>query len=382
MQSTHTPTHKRCWASIDLAALERNLGQIKAALPKRVQYVAVVKADAYGHGMYQTVARLMQCGADAFAVANVYEAVEIREIGTGWPILVLGPILTEEENFIVHHDLIATVSSFEEVERFNRLGAHHHTQIKLHLKVDTGMGRIGIWHQKAGDLLEAIVQAKNVVLCGIFTHFSSADVDPVYTATQRKRFLNFLRNTDIINRAPGLIIHADNSASLQSLSRNSPFNAVRVGILQFGYNPYPNSVLGKLKVEPILSFHTKVGLIKEVPANTPIGYSNTYITKKSTRLAILTAGYGDGIPTAISNRAKVLIHGKHCPILGRVSMDQTIVNVSNIPNVTINDPVDLIGEQDGQSISLAEFSKWGKCIPWETLCPITKRVPRIYYQAR
>lgn len=367
----------RCWAEIDLGALERNVGQIRAALPKRLKYVAVVKADAYGHGLPQTATRLMHAGADLFAVANLSEAAAIREIGPGWPVLVLSTILPDEARHVAEADVIVTVSSVEEVARFDEVGRAAGKAIPVHLKIDTGMGRLGVWHENALEVHEAIRAAKHVRLEGVFTHFSSADSDSAYTKLQRKLFVETLKKLPGINPRR-LSIHADNSAGLDSLTRNSPFNAVRVGLLQFGVLPGPKSMLGRVRAEPVFSFHTRVGLVKSLPKGTAISYARTQVLKRESIVAVLTAGYGDGIPLACSKRAEVLIRGRRCPVLGRVTMDQTIVDVTEVPGVTSGDQATLVGRQDGEEITLSEFAEKADSIPYEILCSVTKRVPRVY----
>jgi alanine racemase len=371
----------RCWAEIDLGALERNLGRIRAALPPHMQYVAVVKADAYGHGMPRMVARLMQSGASMFAVANVYEGAELREVGRGWPILVLGPVLPEEERYLAEYELTATVSTPAEVERLAAAAQRANTVLPVHLKIDTGMGRLGVWHADAAGLYGKIMATPALRLAGIFTHFSSADADPDFTNEQRNRFLRVLEA--LPEPAPrDLLIHADNSAGLETLSPESPFNAVRIGLLQFGCLPYPDSFLAELKPEPVLSFHTRVGITKNLPAGTGISYGQTRHLDRDSRLGVLTAGYGDGIPTTASNRAQVLIRGRRCPVLGRVTMDQTIVDLTDAPEAQAGDKVTIIGRQGEEFIGVQEFSRWADCIPWEAFCSITKRVPRLYTTPR
>lgn len=375
-------TSRRAWATIDLAALERNLGRIRAALPAHVRYLAVVKADAYGHGLYQTVARLMQCQADAFAVANVAEGAEVREVGAGWPILVLGPILPGEEKQLAQFDLTATVSSPEDIARLEKAAAAARRTIRVHLKIDTGMGRLGVWHTESEPLLNMLEESRGLTFEGVFTHYSSADSDPEYTALQRERFLRVIRRIAPQRRAQ-LLIHADNSAGLESFSRDGPFNAVRVGLLQFGHLPYRASLLARLKVEPVLSFSTRVGLVKTLPAHTPISYGQSSRLPRRSRLAVLTAGYADGIPTAASNRGQVLLKGQRCPIIGRVTMDQTVVDITalNTPP-EVGDEAVLIGRQEGAEITVAEFSQWSASIPWETFCSLSKRVQRLYRTSR
>ena len=367
----------RCWAEIDLAALERNIKSIRSALPDRIRFVAVVKADAYGHGIYQAVARLMLSGADIFAVANVSEAAAVRELGPGWPILLLSPVLPDEDSYLLEYEAMPTISSLGEVLRFQTLAAGADRTLSVHLKIDTGMGRAGVWHDRCQEVYSAIIESPNLKLAGIFTHFSCADTDPAFTDQQRRLFLEHLDRL-ALDPDSDLLIHADNSAGLETFTEESPFNAVRVGLLQFGILPYEHSILSAVRTDPVLSFHARVGLVKTVPRGTGISYGRTQIVSRDTRVAVLTGGYGDGIPRTCSNRGQVLIRGNACPILGRVTMDQTMVDVSAHPDITVGDRATLIGRQGEAEITIGAFSRWADTIPWETLTSVTKRVPRVY----
>ena len=372
---------RRCWVEIDLAALERNLKLIRASLPPQIKYVAVVKADAYGHGLHHVAARLMHAGADLFAVANIAEAMALRELSGDWPVLLLSPVLPEEDRYLAEQDLAATVSSADEVTRFDAVGRAAGKPVAVHLKIDTGMGRLGVWHTGARALYTQIRAAAGVRLAGVFTHFSSADEDPAFTEEQRRVFLAALAGFPDFDPA-GLFIHADNSAGLETTPGRSVFNAVRVGLLQFGILPHPHSMLARVHTEPVFSFHTRVGLVKQLPAGTGISYGRTLRLKRDSTVAVLTAGYGDGIARACSNRAEVLIHGQRCPVLGRVTMDQTIVDLTGVAaEVPAGEPVVLVGRQGAGEITITEFSDWADSIPWETLCSVTKRVPRLYRTA-
>ena len=376
-----TPAHAlRCWAEIDLAALERNLRLIRASLPPQMKYVAVVKADAYGHGIHHVAARLMHAGADLFAVANVTEAAALREIGPGWPILVLSPLLPAEDAALAEGDLAATVSSSEEVVRFAKVGASVGKVIPVHLKIDTGMGRTGVWHESAPALCAEILATPHLRLAGMFTHFASPDDDAAFTSEQRKRFLVALDQCTGIS-ARELFIHADNSSGIETLPGSSLFNAVRIGLLQFGVLPHPHSLLSQVRTEPVFSFHTRVGLVKRLPRGTTVSYGRTHMLRRDSTVAILCAGYADGLPRSASNRAQVLIHGHRCPVVGRVTMDQTVVDVTDAPPVACGDDAVLVGRQGGSEITLAEFSRAAETIPWETLTSVTKRVPRLYKTA-
>jgi alanine racemase len=368
----------RCWAEIDLAALERNVRLIRASLPPHIRYVAVVKADAYGHGMHHAAARLMHAGADLFAVANVTEAATLRELGPGWPILILSPLLPGEDEALADGHLAATISSADEVERFERVARLAPCSIPVHLKIDTGMGRAGVWHDEAPPLCAKILAAApHLRLEGVFTHFASPEEDPAFTEEQRRRFLVALERCAGIDPRQ-LFIHADNSAGIETLPGASSFNAVRIGLLQFGVLPHPNSLLAQVRTEPVFSFHTRVGLVKSLPRGTTVSYGRTHALRRDSRVAVLCAGYADGMPRAASNRGHVLIQGHRCPVVGRVTMDQTVVDVTDIPLVTCGEEAVLVGRQKGAELTLSEFSRAADTIPWETLTSVTKRVPRLY----
>ncbi len=371
----------RSWAEIDLAALERNLRLIRKALPSGVRYVAVVKADAYGHGIHPTAARLMQSGVDLFAVANVQEAAEIREMGSGWPILVLGPLLPEEDEALATHDLIATVSSVEELDRLAAVAGKAEKKLPIHLKIDTGMGRLGAWWEGAADLLRDARSRPELALQGALTHFADPD-DPAFTQRQREIFLGILAEENLLGQ-PDFLVHADNSSSLRALSRNDPCNAVRIGLLQFGVSPPAGSPLADLLVEPVFSFHTRLALVKELPTGVTVSYGRQHRLERDSRVGLLSAGYGDAIPLACGDRAQVLLRGRRHPIIGRVTMDQTLVDLTGASDdVQPGETVTIIGRQGDESIDLPELAAHADTIPWEILCSVTKRVPRVYKTTR
>lgn len=376
MDSSAQTPFPRAWAEINLPVFERNIGKIKASLPEHIRYIAVVKADAYGHGVGHIVERLLQCGIDSFAVANAREGFDVRYIAPQAEIAILGPTLPEEISQAVADDLTIAVSTPEEVRTLAALAEKTGRPIRINSVIDTGMGRMGIWHSDAEQLFKAIAQEPKLIWRGVFTHFSSADTSAEYTELQRSRFLAAVEKIPQGIREQ-LTIHADNSAGLETFSQEH-FNAVRVGILQYGWPPTAGTLFEKISPDPVLSFHSRVGLVKNLPAGTPISYNRTYTLKKDSRIAIITAGYGDGIPTAASNCAEILIRGKRLPVIGRVTMDQTLVDASDLPEIAVGDIATLIGEMNGASIAIEEFCQWGNCIPWEALVSITKRVPRIY----
>ena len=372
----------RSWAEIDLAKLERNLKLIRDSIPQNFQYISVVKADAYGHGILPTASRLMQSGVDLFAVANVKEASEIREMGSGWPILVLGPLLKEEDEALIDLDIIPSVSSVAEVARFQKLSEKAEKKITVHLKVDTGMGRMGSWWEKAPQVIHEINASDGIELKGILTHFAEPSNEE-FSRLQRNRFQKIVQECLPSTLSSDFIIHADNSSSLKIMEKNSVFNAVRIGLLQFGVTPPINSALSHIPVEPVLSFHAKLALVKELPSQTTLSYGRIHTLDRPSRIGIISAGYGDAIPLHCGNQASALIRGKSYPLVGRVTMDQTLIDLTDGPdNLANGEVVTLIGEQGGSSIPLETLALHGKTIPWELLCSITKRVPRIYLTKR
>ena len=371
----------RCWAEIDLAALERNIALIRKTLSDRIRYVSVVKADAYGHGILPTTARLMQSGVDLFAVANVKEAAEIREMASGWPILVLGPLLEEEDEALLEYDLIATVSSSSEFKRFGKLARKNNGRIRVHLKLDTGMGRLGVWWEEASELIKEIKASKEIELCGLLTHFAEPD-DFDFTLKQRDRFTKvFTLIKEFVTE--DFLIHADNSSSFLSLDKESIFNAIRVGLLQFGIAPNKKGVLSNLNVEPVLSFHSRLAMMKRLPEGTTISYGREHTLRRDSMVGIISAGYGDAIPLHCGNQASALVRGRDYPIIGRVTMDQTLVDLTDgPPDLAPGEKITLIGKQLDSEISLSTLAEHANTIPWELLCSITKRVPRIYSMKR
>ena len=377
MSASSNASAARAWVEIDLPAIDRNVGRIKQALPPHVRYVAVVKANAYGHGMPEVATRLLQAGVDCFAVANVAEAAKLREVGHDADILVLSPTLPGELPRALALGLDLTLNSLDEARALAAAAAKSGLKAKVHVKVDTGMGRAGVWHEQAAELFAFVQAAAGFEWRGVYTHFSDADSDAAYTAGQRAIFLQLLELIPSAVRA-GLMIHADNSAGLESFSATAPFNAVRVGLMQYGLPPSAGSFLASLRPEPVLSFHARVVLVKDLPTGTAVSYNRTKVLTRPTRVAIVAVGYGDGVPTAASNRGCFLVRGKRCPILGRVTMDQTIVDVTEVSGATVGEIATILGAQGADRISVAEFCAWSDCIPWEALCTLTQRVQRVY----
>lgn len=345
----------RSWIEIDFNALEENVRRIKSKLPPHTVYVAVVKADAYGHCLPRAILPFIKGGADMFAVANMYEVSRVRELVSSKPILVLSPILLSERKLVFEYDAIPAISSEEEALDFDSLARTRNRVLDVHVKIDTGMGRYGVWHENALPFLRSLSSYKNLRVAGIFTHLSSADCDKNYTKSQIDNFKKVVNDFG----AKDILVHMHASAGLNYLGEGAIVNAVRVGLLQYGISPFGEGEKAFCDVLPVLSFKSKVSSV----ANTPNG-----------KIASVSAGYADGVPMGFTEKSRVLINGKKCEILGASSLDETLVDITNAGVVKNGDEVVFIGSQNGETIDLPSYSNWTKRIPWETMVSIPKRV--------
>jgi alanine racemase len=369
----------RCWAEVDLDALRGNLAWLRHRVGVGVKILTVVKADAYGHGLKQIAALLMQSGTDLFGVANLQEALAIRSVGRGWPILMLGACLPGEVETLVRDGVMPTISTTNEAKRFSAAARKAAKTVSVHVKVDTGLGRLGAPPGQALELLRQIRRLPGLELAGLYTHFAAVEDDAEFTRRQAGRFRHLLQQLDRDGiRVP--LIHANNSAGLLH-EPETIYNLVRPGLLVYGVVPpgkrRPVSTLPQ-KLRSALSLHCRVSLIKEVPSGTPLSYGGTLVTNRRKRVATLTPAYGDGYLRAGSNRARVLIGGRRCRVLGRITMDQMLVELPRALAVRPGDAVVLIGCQGQEEITANQLADWCRTVPWEVLTNITYRVPRLY----
>jgi alanine racemase len=369
----------RCWAEVDLNALQQNLNQIRNWVGPEKKILTVVKADAYGHGLKQIAAVLMQGGTDLFGVANLAEARAIRSVGRGWPILMLGACLPSEVEAAVRDDVMPTISTIQEAEQFSSCAVGQKKTVTAQLKVDTGMGRLGILPGETAPLLDAIDRLPGLAVQGLLTHYSSSEDDAAFSRRQRKTFQALVQSLSARGRRFKWL-HMQSTGGLLH-EPDDVCNAVRPGLLVYGIIPpgqRATPVALNSRFCPALSWKCRVSLVREVPKGTPVSYGHTFTTRRASRLAIIAAGYADGYFRSASNRAKVLIQGRPCPVVGRVTMDQTVVDTSNLAQVEAGDEVVLLGKQGEQEITANQLAKWCRTIPWEILTSITYRVPRIY----
>ncbi len=368
----------RSWAQIDLKALAGNISRIKALVGPNVRLLQVVKADGYGHGALQVAKVCLANGAYGLGVANAEEGIALRLGGIEAPILILSPSLPAEVPGIAEYGLSPTLSDDTILFPLAQEALKTGREITVHIEVDTGMGRSGIRPEETGGLARKILSQDGLKLGGIFSHFASADlVDRDFCWLQLERFRAVIAE---LNRE-GISIplkHIANSAAILEFP-DSYFDLVRPGLLSYGL--YPSERVKKtVKVKPILSFKTKVAQIKEILPGESISYGRTWQAKAPTKAAVIPVGYGDGYDFLLSNEGEVLIKGRRAPVVGRVTMDLTMADVSGIPQVKVGEEVTIIGRDGGEEITAREVAERVGTLSYEVLCLIGKRAPRVYTQ--
>lgn len=362
---------RRCWAEIDLSAIRHNIATIRAQLRADVRIMAIVKANAYGHGVSGVVPALAG-NVEMFGVANVTEAHEVRQFAPTEPILILGPALPEERQKIVAAGFFPSVSNVAEARAFSALGEGK--PVPIHVIVDTGMGRIGIWEEEALAVVREIMAIPGIEVAGLASHFPVADENADFTGDQIARFQHLTAVLREIG-APPFTTHLENSAGIIGHSATAG-DMVRPGLMLYGSSPVPE-FQGYLR--PVLTWKTRVTLVRSVGAGRGISYGRTFITPCPMRLATLAVGYADGYQRHLSNRgADVLIRGRRCAVLGRVTMDQIIVDVTALPEVGAGEEVVLLGQQVSEEILAAELAEKAGTIAWEIFTGIGRRVERVY----
>lgn len=373
-------TYRPTWAEVDLGAICYNYRQIKKLTAKGASILVIVKGNAYGHGMFEVAKTLEKSGADFFGVATLDEALYLRGKKIKTPILILGSVLPKEAEPAIKNDVTFTLCDMKLAMIINKKAVKLKKQAKVHIKIDTGMGRIGVWHEAAFDFVKDIVfNCKNISVEGIYTHFSVAGRDRFFTTYQLDSFNALLEELKRV----GIEIpcrHAANSIATVAIKR-SHLNLVRPGIVMYGM--YPKRSFSRLfHLKPAMSLKTRVVFLKKTPPGMSISYGRTYITQKPTVIATLPIGYADGYGRILSNKAKVLVKGEKAPVVGKVTMDQTMVDVGHIEGVKVGDEVVLIGRQGSNEIRCEELARLAGTIPYEIVCSISNRVPRIYKNSR
>lgn len=357
------------WAEINLKSLRSNFNKVKEIVGNLVSIMAIVKADAYGHGAVKVSQDLLECGAKMLGVATLEEALQLREAGIKEKIVLLSGIQPDEASEVVKNDLTPTCYLTQTLKVLSDYAIKYNKKIDYHLKIDTGMARLGITSCEVSSFLDTVIGYKNLNLEGVLTHLSCAEEDErTYTDNQLDGFNKVVASVNKSGLRPKYF-HVANSAALQRFPK-SHYNLVRPGIMLYG-----SGSLNDIDLKEVMKLKTKIVQIKKVQKNTPVSYGGTFITKRDSTLAVLPIGYADGYLRKLSNRAKVSINGSLAPVVGAVCMDLIIIDITEINGVNVGDEVVLFGDSN---ISVNEVSGWAETIPYEIMSIIGKRIPRIY----
>lgn len=371
---------ERVLAIVDLDAIASNIKNIRAKVDKNSGIIGIIKADAYGHGSVETAKVLLDNGADWLAVAVVDEGLNLRKNGITAPILLLGYTPELRLNDVINNGFIQTVYSYDTAKKLSEAASALGKKAVIHIKIDTGMGRIGYRvNEESADEIVKISKLPNIDVNGMFTHFSTADeADKAYTLEQYNKFVKM---NDMLEKR-GLHIpvkHAANSAAIMDFD-NMMFNMVRPGIILYGAYPSDEVKKENLSLSPAMSIKTHVSYVKDVNEGDSISYGRKYIAPSKRRIATIPVGYADGFIRAYSKGGKVLVRGEYAPIVGRICMDQFMVDVTDIDGVEVNDEVVLMGKQGDKEITADFIASVLDTINYEVFCTLSKRVPRQYIQ--
>jgi alanine racemase len=364
--------YRPTWAEVNLGNLAYNFRSLKKLSSPKVKVMVTVKADAYGHGLIPVAKKLISCGVDYFGVASIDEGIRLREAGITRPVLVMGHVLAKDIAPLFEYNLTQAVCTGDLASALNKKARSLDKLMKVHIKVDTGMGRLGVLHHEALELVEKIRRMKGIRIEGIFTHLALADMSEDFTHYQIDAFNSLI--TRLYKEGIHIpFIHAANSMGVIGY-KHSHFNMIRPGLAIYGLYPKENL---EIRLKPVLSLKTKVIYTKKVPQSYGISYGHDYITKRPTRIVILPIGYGDGYPRNLSNQAPLLIKGKLFRISGRVCMDQIMVDVGDA-DIRLGDEAVLIGSQGKHRITAEELAGLCATIPYEIVCGLGSRIPRVY----
>ncbi len=365
------------WIEVDTAALRHNLRCLKKAAGKGTKLLGVVKANAYGHGMVEVARILRREKIDWLGVADVKEGIELRQKGVGGPILVFENILPFSHfiNALFRYRLTPTVCSIPLAKSINRVAKRQKRRKKIHLKIDTGMGRLGVGCEDFSNFVKEIKNYPFLDIEGIYTHFPVADTNRAFTRKQvniLKRLKNVLAKEGIVPK----YVHAANSMGL--VSYHFPeLNLARVGLMMYGLHPI-STTKRHFPLKPVMAVKSRITFLKEVRTGQSISYGRTFIASRPIRVAVIPLGYNDGYCRLFSNKASVLIHGKRCPVVGRVTMDMTMVDVSKVKGVSLGDEVVICGKQGKSEISVDELARLSGTINYEVVCHFGACLPHVY----
>lgn len=362
------------WIEVDLSAIRDNFRKIRRYVPSRVKVLTVIKANGYGHGLLPVAQALSEAGADFLAVANVVEAVALRRSGIGAQLLVLGQCLPEEAPLVVEHRLIQAVGDDPSAAALSRAAVHADRPAAVHLKVDTGMGRYGVWHEEAAALLKRIIGLPGIQAQGVFTHLAMAGQNAETTEGQLSSFSRLLGEMEREGLPAGLR-HAANSVGLIRFP-DSHWDLVRTGLLVYGCSPVKGE--HPLELKAALSLKSRVRFLKSIAVGRTVSYGGTWKAERPSRVATIPVGYAHGYTRALSNKAELLVRGRRAPIIGRITMEDLMCDVTDIPGVEIGDEAVLIGRQGEERVTAEELARAARTIPYEILVSLSPGIPRFY----
>lgn len=361
------------WMRVDLGAIAHNVRELKTWLPPHTHLMAVVKADGYGHGAMAVAQAALDAGADWLGVATVAEGLRLRTLGFTQPMLLLGLLVPEAYRSAIAYDLQITVSSDVALRQISQVATQLGQMARVHVKVDTGMTRVGVPCERADELVTLARILPGIELAGLESHLATAEhPDPTYAEQQIDRFASVEARLDL---PPGVLRHLANSAGTL-LFPQAHYSMVRPGLLIYGIPPRQDAPL-PFALRRAMSLVARITQLRDVPCGVPVGYGGTFVTVRPTRLAVLPVGYADGLPRALSNRQSVLIQGVRCPIVGNVSMDQCTIDVTGV-NCALGDEAVLLGAQLGGFIGVEDWARVAETIAYEIICGLGRRLPRLY----
>ena len=367
---------QRAWVEVNQGALAFNIRQIKSILKPQTALMAVVKADAYGHGAVEVAKTVLGAGADWLAVATLGEGVELRRAGITAPILILGAINTPQEiRAIAQWNLQPTIGNPQQALIFSDTLSNSRGKLPVHLKLDTGMSRLGTRWESATEFVELVGKLPHLTIASIYSHLATADdPDPTFMRLQQQRFVSAIAKLKINNIVPPFIHLANSAATLTD--QDLHYDLVRVGLALYGLYPSPH-LSSSLELQPALQVKTRITQIKTIPPGTGVSYGHKFISKKELRIGVIGIGYADGVPRNLSNRLQVLIRGQRVPQIGAITMDQIMVDVSKIKNLQVGEVVTLLGRDGDEEISADDWATTLGTISWEILCSFKHRLPRV-----
>ena len=371
---------QRAWIEVKGKAIETNVRQLRSKLSKNCQFMAVVKADGYGHDAKLVSEYAIKGGASQLGVATLNEGIKLRSSGVKKPILILGNLYTKRDLIICFkNDLMPTISSIRECLICNNIGKHFGLKFPLHLKVDTGMSRLGFEYDKFVQQFAKIKSFENILINGIYSHLSSADeanaLDPKsITQLQRLKFNELLKQINL-DRNNEIKIHLANSAGML-INKDFHFHMVRVGLSMYGYSPL-DKIDKNLSLKPALSLKVKVAFIRTIDKGVSVSYGGKFVSHRKTKLAVLSIGYADGVPRNLSGKIDVIHNNKFYPQVGSITMDQMMVDITDSNEIKVGSTMVLLGSDGDKTISPLEWARKSNTIPWEILCSFKNRLPRV-----